>query len=115
MGLVQNLPGRRLDTEPPRLGTDCVRRSAETKADDLRMNAGDAPGDQAHRIEHRPCVPTRLPQWSIVRRGQAEANKVLIERRAGQAKEKTKRLDALTGSNHAGQDLIEGEFSSGGQ
>jgi hypothetical protein len=60
-------------------------------------------------------MQTRLPQWSIVRRGQAEANKVLIERRASQAKEKTKRMNALTGGNHAGQDLIEGEDSSGGQ
>jgi hypothetical protein len=59
-------------------------------------------------------MPTRLPHWSIVRRGQAEANKVLIERRARQVKEKTKRLNALTGGNHAGQDLIEGEDSSGG-
>jgi hypothetical protein len=79
------------------------------------MDAGDAPGDQTYRVEHGPWMPTRLPQWSIVRRGQAEANKVLIERRACQVKEKTKRLDALAGGNHAGQDLIEGEDSSDGQ
>jgi hypothetical protein len=79
------------------------------------MNAGDAPGDQTYRVAHGPWMPTRLPQWSIVRRGQAEANKVLIERRTRQVKETTKRLNALTGGNHAGQDLIEGEVSSGGR
>jgi len=115
MGLVQSLPSRRLDTEPPRLGADRVRRSAETKPDDLRMDAGDAPGDQTHRIEHRPCAPPRLPQWSIVRHGQAKANEVPIKRRPRQVEKKTKRLNALTGGNHAGQDLIEGEDSSGGQ
>ncbi len=106
---MQQPAPRRRNAEPARLGTHGSRGSPEPQTDRLRMNAGHPPGNEPHRVEHRPAAPTRLAQRPIMRRAQPEPDQGVIENNPRQTEIEADRLDALARRHHAGEDAIEGK------
>jgi hypothetical protein len=104
---------RSRNAKTPRLRAHRVRRSADTPADRLRVNAADPPDDQTLRIEVRPAARARVPQSAVVRQSKRQAREMVIERRPREPEIKTDRLDTLAGRDHPREHGIDRISGSG--